>query len=104
MITIFSAIIALLSGIMTFLSPNDRAIMNLNSGNEYDAWRHKVRLFWYITCNKHLSDEVLLEKLHDLIRERDKIKAYAPQIPVLAYKLAKTNAEKIEKVNKGFSK
>jgi hypothetical protein len=101
---IFSGIIALLSGILTFLSPKDRAIMNLHSGNEYDAWRHKVRLFWYITCNKNLTDKVLLEKLQDLLREKDKIKAYAPQIPIVAYKLAKINAEKIEKVIKKSGK
>jgi len=96
LITILSGIIALFSGIMTFMSPNDRAIMNLTSGNEYDDLKNKVRIFWYVECNKNVSNDELLKRLQYLTEQKGKIKSYAPQIPILAYKMAKINARKIE--------
>lgn len=96
MITTLSGIVALLSGVMTFLSPNDRATMNLNSGNEYDDLRSKVRLFWYVECKENTPVDKLLDRLNNLIEQKGKIKSYAPQIPILAFKLAKINSSRIE--------
>src|SRR3989344_2521844 len=69
LITVMSGIIALFSGIMTFLSPNDRGMMNLNSGNEYDELKNKVRIFWYVECNGNLPTDNLVNRLNYLTEQ-----------------------------------
>lgn len=54
-------------------------------------------------CNGVLPVEDLIRRLNFLTEQKGKIKSYAPQIPILAFKLAKANARKIEAMN-DFSK
>ena len=86
---IISIIVAALSGVMTFLNPNEKASTHLNAGNNYDALQNKVRMFWSIDCWKEESEQVLTEKLKYLSEQKDRLNQSSPQIPRWAYQRAK---------------
>lgn len=84
-----SIFVVALSGVMTFLNPNEKASAHLKAGNNYDALMNKARMFWSIECWRSESDEVLAEKLAHLSDQKDKLNQSCPQIPRWAYKKAK---------------
>lgn len=86
---ILSIIVAGLSAVTTFLNPNEKASVHLNSGNNYDALQNKVRIFWTIDCWRENSEQVLTEKLKDLSEEKNKLNRACPQIPQWAYNKGK---------------
>lgn len=90
---ILSIIVAGLSAVTTFLNPNEKASVHLNSGNNYDALQNKVRIFWTIDCWRENSEQVLTEKLKDLSEEKNKLNRGCPQIPQWAYKKGKMGIE-----------
>lgn len=86
---VLSIIVVALSGIMTFLNPNEKASAHLSSGNNYDALQNKVRIFWTIDCWREESEQVLTEKLKYLVEQKDRLNQGCPQIPKRAYNKAK---------------
>ena len=80
----------------TFLNPNEKASVHLNSGNNYDALQSKVRIFWTIDCWEENSEQVLTNKLKDLSEQRDKLNRGCPQVPSWAYKIARKGIEEGE--------
>ena len=63
-------IVAVLSAIMTFLNPNEKASKHTAVGNDYDALMNKVRIFWSIDCWRE-EDAVLTKELKDLSQQKD---------------------------------
>src|SRR3989338_9110426 len=47
---LISILVAALSGVMTFLNPNEKASVHLNAGNNYDSLMSRARIFWSIDC------------------------------------------------------
>jgi len=86
-------IVAILTGLSTFLNPSDRSKIHLNAGNNYDSLLSRIRIFWTIECRKENSDEILAKKLKDFSDERDKLNRECPQVPKWAYKIAKKGIE-----------
>lgn len=86
---ICSIVVVILSAVMTFLNPNDKASAHLNAGNSYDALMNKVRMFWSIDCWRTEADEILAEKIAHLSEQKDKLNQTCPQIPPWAYAIAK---------------
>ncbi len=86
---ILSIVVAALSGVMTFLNPNEKASAHLNAGNNYDSLQGKVRMFWSIDCWREESEQVLTEKLKYFSEQKDRLNQSSPQIPRWAYKRAK---------------
>lgn len=86
---IISIIVAALSGVMTFLNPNEKASTHLTAGNNYDSLQNKVRMFWSIDCWREESDQVLTEKLKYFSEQKDRLNQSSPQILRWAYSLAK---------------
>jgi hypothetical protein len=84
-----SIIVAALSGVMTFLNPNEKVSTHLNAGNNYDALQNKVRMFWSIECWKEDSEQVLTERLKYFSEQKDRLNQSSPQIPRWAYQRAK---------------
>jgi len=89
LISILSIAATALSALMTFLNPNEKASIHLNSGNNYDSLQNKIRMFWSIDCWREESEQVLTEKLKYFSEQKDKLNQTSPQIPWWAYKLAK---------------
>lgn len=85
--------VAILSGITTFLNPNDKEAAHLSAANAYDKLNNDSRFFHSIVCWQGETDEVLTAKLRTLIDEKDKLNANSPQIPDWAYARAKKGIE-----------
>lgn len=90
---ILSIIVAALSGVATFLNPNEKVSAHLNAGNSYDSLMSQVRIFWAIDCWKGESDQVLTERLKFLSDQKDELNKKCPQIPRWAYQRAKKGIE-----------
>jgi len=86
---IISIIIAALSGVMTFLNPNEKSSIHLNAGNNYDSLQNKVRIFWTVECWREDPEQVLTEKLKHFSEQKDKLNQTCPQIPRWAYNIGK---------------
>lgn len=93
---ILSIVVVALTALTTFLNPNEKASVHLNSGNNYDALQSKVRIFWTIDCWEENSEQVLTNKLKDLSEQRDKLNRGCPQVPSWAYKIARKGIEEGE--------
>ncbi|SHG25629.1 SLATT domain-containing protein [Bradyrhizobium erythrophlei] len=85
--------VAILSGITTFLNPNDKEAGHLSAGHAYDKLNNDARFFHSIVCWQGETEEVLTAKLRNLIDEKDKLNANSPQIPDWAYNKAKKGIE-----------
>jgi len=84
-----SIAVTVLSGITTFLNPNDRQSGHFTAANAYDKLNNDSRLFWSIECWQENSDEVLTSKLRELIDRKSELNSSSPQIPPWAYAQAK---------------
>lgn len=89
----FSLVVVVLSAVMTFLNPNEKASAHLNAGNSYDALMNKVRLFWSIECWRQDTDDVVGERVANLSDQKDKLNQNCPQIQFWAYRKAKRGIE-----------
>ena len=81
--------VAVLSAIMTFLNPNQRASKHLASGNGYDALMNRVRIFWSIDCWREGSEAVLTKELKDFSEQKNRLNLNAPPPFIFAYQIAK---------------
>ena len=82
-------IVAILSGLLTFLNPSDRASKNLKAGNTYNAVRNDARIFANIKCKNYNSTDELEKQLDDLNSRRNTLNDDSPQISNWAYKKSK---------------
>lgn len=86
---IASIIVVALSGLLTYLNPNEKAAKHLSVGNDYDSLMNKVRIFWSIDCWETGSEQLLTKRLKDFSEQKDKLNKECPQIPSWAYGIAK---------------
>lgn len=86
---VFSILVTALSGVMTFLNPNEKASVHLNAGNNYDSLMNKARIFWSIDCWRDESEQVLTEKLKYISEQKDKLNQSCPQVPRWAHRIAR---------------
>ncbi len=91
-----SIVVAVLSGVATFLNPNERVSAHMDAGNSYDALLNRVRIFWSIECWQSDSDAVLTDRLRHLSEQKDELNRRCPQIPKLARLRAKRGIERGE--------
>ncbi len=93
---VLAIIVAVLTGVVTFLNPNERAAGHFMAANKYDALMNRVRIFWSIDCWNDATDQVLTSQLLDYSAQKDALNQNCAQIPEGAYRLAKkgiTNGE-----------
>lgn len=90
---VLAIIVAAITSLMTFLNPNEKANTHMEAGNNYDALQNKARIFWSVDCWREKSEDVLAEKLKYLSDQKDKLNLSSPQIPWIAYQLAKKGIE-----------
>lgn len=89
-----SIIVPVLSGITTFLNPNEKEAAHLTAAHAYDRLNNAARMFWSIDCwAADATDEGLTSRLKALVAEKDDLNKSSPQIPRSAYKNAKKGIE-----------
>lgn len=86
---LLSLAVAILSGITTFLNPNDRENSHLTAGHAFDKLNNDARLFWSVDCWQGDSDAVLTSQLKELVEQKNQLNANSPQVPNWAYRKAK---------------
>lgn len=90
---VLSIIIATLSGVMTFLNPNEKKSSHLSAGNHYAALQDKTRIFWSIDCWREESETILTDRLKQFSEQKDRLNQSCPQIPSRSYRLARKGIE-----------
>ncbi len=86
---LLSISVAVLSGIATFLNPNDKQSAHLSAAHGFDKINNEARMFRAIECWREESDEVLTSKLRELVDRKSELNSNSPQIPTWAYEKAK---------------
>jgi hypothetical protein len=90
---LLSLAVAILSGISTFLNPNDGESAHLNAAHSYDKLNNDTRLFWSVDCWQEESDAVLTSQLKELVDRKSALNSSSSQIPNWAYTEAKKGIE-----------
>ena len=67
---ILAIIVAAVTGIMTFLNPNEKAALHRNAGNDYTALRNNTRIFRNIDHSQNLPEHDLYTRLIMLAKTR----------------------------------
>lgn len=94
---LLAVVVPILSGITTFLNPNEKLAAHLAAAHAYDRLNNAARMFWSIDCwAADATDEGLTSQLRTLIAEKDELNKASPQIPHSAYKKAKRGIEEGE--------
>jgi hypothetical protein len=84
---------AVLSGVTTFLNPNDKENTHVTAAHAFDTLNNDCRLFWSIDCWREDSEEILTSKLRELVDRKNELNSTSPQIPQWAYKQAKAGID-----------
>ncbi len=86
---ILSAVVAVLSAIVTFLNPNEKSSAHMHAGNSYEALRNEVRIFRTIDCWTKTDDQLLPDHLKNFSTQKNQLNQSSTQIPWWAYKIAR---------------
>ena len=99
--TIFSIMIAILTGLQTFLNPQDTSNNYRQIGNKYLELRNKARIVRTIDLTAQQFDEKsIIDKFNELAAARDNLNSECPHIPRWAYEKARNNIIKRETTHK----
>lgn len=90
-----SIIVAGLTAIITFINPNERAIVHQKAGNKYNALRNDTRIFYDIEVNE-ADDKKTIDDLKELNNRRNKLNIESHQIPKWAFEKARKGIEEGE--------
>jgi hypothetical protein len=90
---LLAILVAVLSGVTTFLNPNDKESAHLVAAHGFDKLNNDARMFWSIECWQEESDEVLTSRLRELVERKNELNSSSPQIPPWAYNRAKVGIE-----------
>ncbi len=91
-----SLVAALLSALVTFLKPNDRAAQHRTFGNQYLAVRNEARMFREIDLLEPIDDAKKSERLRRLAQRRNDLNGSAPTTPRWAFESARKGVEQGE--------
>ncbi len=80
---------AAVTGIMTFLNPDQRAMLHQTAGNRFNSIKNRTRFFREIDIDLGRSEQELVEQLRQLRCEYERVRGDSPLIPRWAYCLAK---------------
>jgi hypothetical protein len=78
---LLAILVAILSGVTTFLNPNDKESAHFIAAHGFDKLNNDARMFWSIECWQEESDEVLTSKLRELVESKNELNSSSPQIP-----------------------
>lgn len=89
----FAVVVAILTGLLTFLKPSECASRHLSAGNAHNEVRNDARIFANIECHAATPGSDLKGQLADLNSRRNTLNTDSPQIPRWAYKKAKAGID-----------
>jgi len=96
----FALLASLLTGLMTFLKPNERAAMHRAAAGKFLALRNDVRFFREIELLQADRLNEMSERLKALATERNELNQKSPSIPRRAFVAARRGIEEGEATHK----
>jgi hypothetical protein len=99
-----SVIVAVLTALLTFLKPSERAAGHKSAGDQYLVLRNDVRVFRTIEINLSHSLEELAQTVRTLAKRRNELNTASLQTPRAAFVRARRGIESGEadyQVDKG---
>lgn len=93
---ILSIIVSVLSGLLTFLNPSDRAKSHMQAFTEFQRLCQRLNMMKIDLASEDgevISDE-LRRKMEDMFEKLHDLRSASPMIPGWAYKVAKSEVEK----------
>jgi hypothetical protein len=93
-VSILALTAAILTSILTFLTPSEKAGAYHHFSNKLRALRDRIRSFTEIDCSRRGKDAVLCEKFERMVREKSEIDSSHPIVPNWAYGAAYKELEK----------
>jgi hypothetical protein len=98
--TAFTLLASLLTGLMTFLKPNERAAMHRAAAGQFLALRNDARFFREIDLLQSDRMGELSERLKELSAARNELNLKSPSIPRRAFVAARKGIEEGEATHK----
>lgn len=98
--TAFTLFASLLTGLMTFLKPNERAAMHRAAAGQFLTLRNEARFFREIELLQSDRQDELLERLKALSTARNELNLKSPSIPRRAFVAARKGIEEGEATHK----
>lgn len=98
--TVFTLLASLLTGLMTFLKPNERAAMHRAAAGQFLALRNEVRFFREVELAQPNIPDGLPERLKLLSTMRNELNLKSPGIPRRAFIAARKGIEEGEAIHK----
>ena len=98
--TVFTLLASLLTGLMTFLKPNERAAMHRAAAGQFLALRNDARFFREIELLQSDRLDELPGRLKALSAMRNELNLKSPSIPRRAFVAARKGIEEGESIHK----
>jgi len=98
--TAFTLLASLLTGLMTFLKPNERAALHRAAAGQFLALRNEARFFREIELLESDRLDELPERLKTLSAARNELNLKSPSIPRRAFVAARKGIEEGEAIHK----
>jgi len=98
--TAFTLLASLLTGLMTFLKPNERAALHRAAAGQFLALRNEARFFREIEMLQSERLDDLHEQLKALSAKRNELNLKSPSIPRRAFVTARKGIEEGEATHK----
>lgn len=98
--TAFTLLASLLTGLMTFLKPNERAAMHRAAAGQFLALRNEARFFREIELLESNRQGEFPERLKALSSARNELNQKSPSIPRRAFVAARKGIEEGEAIHK----
>jgi len=77
--TFISGVVAILTALMTFLKPSERAAAHKSSGDQYLALRNDARVFRTIRLSLACDEEAAIAGLDEFSKRRNELNQASPQ-------------------------
>ena len=91
-----SLLATILTALITFLKPNERAAQHKSLGEQFLCLRNDTRVFRTIELLEDHKDVEVSKKLKALVARRNDLNKGSPSIPYTAFKKARTGIEQGE--------
>ncbi len=88
-----SGVAAILTGLITFLKPNERAATHKAAAGQYHALRNDARMFREIETIEGIAPSTLAAKVKDLSKRRNSLNQSSPGIPDRSFQTARKGIE-----------
>jgi hypothetical protein len=90
---LFSLAATILTGLLTFLKPSERASAHKTAGDQFLALRNDARVFREVELIEQDDMQAASDKLKSLCQRRNELNQGSPEIPRKAFKQARQGIE-----------